>query len=67
MAEQIDSNKIAENASAPQSVTIDGQTVSQHSITDQIKADRYRRTVAAAKCNPAALINRVRIVPPGTV
>jgi hypothetical protein len=56
MAEEdtkISADKIAENANSPSSVTVDGQTVSQHSIADQIAADKYLAKKAASTGKPA--------------
>lgn len=39
---------IAENAAGPKSVTSDGMNVSQHSIGDQIKAQRHLENEEAA-------------------
>jgi hypothetical protein len=41
--------KIKENASGPKSAESDGQKVEQHSISDQIEADRYLNSKAAVK------------------
>ena len=38
---KISAEKIAENATAPSSVTVDGQTVQQHALTQQIEADKH--------------------------
>ena len=40
---------IESNAQGPKRVTSDGTTVEQHSIKDQIEADRYNKSEAAAK------------------
>lgn len=51
MAEEdskITAEKIAENASAPSSVTVDGQTVTQHNLKDQIAADKHLAAKKAA-------------------
>jgi hypothetical protein len=41
--------KIRENAEGPKSVDVDGQKVEQHSIDDQIEADRYLNSKKAVK------------------
>lgn len=38
---------LRENAAGPAKVTVDGQTVEQHSIADQIELDRYVNSKAA--------------------
>jgi hypothetical protein len=42
-------------------------TVQQHSLPDQIAADKYLAGKRAASRNPAKAFSRVKIVPPGTV
>jgi hypothetical protein len=44
-----DDNKITENAQGPKKVTGDQGSVEQHSIKDQIDADRYEKANEAAK------------------
>jgi hypothetical protein len=63
--DKIDSNKIAENAAAPESVSQDGTTVKQHSLRDQIEADKYRRKANALSGNPARCLVRVRTIARG--
>jgi hypothetical protein len=41
--------KIKDNASGPKSAESDGQKVEQHSIADQIAADRYLNSKQAMK------------------
>jgi hypothetical protein len=41
--------KIKDNASGPKSAESDGQKVEQHSIADQIEADRYLNSKAAVR------------------
>jgi hypothetical protein len=57
---------LQQNAASPQSVSIDGQTVTQHSLKDQIEADKYLAS-KSARTKPALAFSRVKIVPPGTV
>lgn len=57
------SDKIAENAQGPAQVSIDNQSVTQHDLADQIEADRYAKSNAAAK--KAFPVRRTRSVPPG--
>lgn len=47
MAENENANAIADNAAKPRSVSVDGQSVTQHSIPDQIMAEKFRRSQAA--------------------
>lgn len=59
-------DKIKENAEGPRSVTGDSGTVQQHSISDQIEADRYARALDVQKKRGRGF--RVsKAVPPGTV
>jgi hypothetical protein len=63
---EIDSSKIAENAAAPESVSQDGTTVTQHSLRDQIEADKYRRKSSALSSgNPFNKMLRVRTIARG--
>ena len=43
------------NALAPKSVEIDGQTIEQHSIDDQIKALKFAASMQAAKSSKGGL------------
>ena len=65
MAEDLDST-IETNAKGPKQASADGVTVQQHSLPDQIAADKYLASKRAAK-NPAKALMRVKIIPPGTV
>jgi len=65
MAEDLD-NTIRENAEGPESASADGVQVKQHSLRDQIEADKYLAGKEARR-NPARAFVRVKIVPPGTV
>jgi len=58
---------IRENAEGPESAEADGVRTKQHSLRDQIEADKYLAGKAAMSGNPAKGITRVKIVPPGTV
>ena len=63
---EIDSDQIAENANAPKSVTVDGQTVTQHSLPDQIAAEKYRRKAGSLDSgNPMNKLLRVRTIARG--
>jgi hypothetical protein len=63
---KIDAETIAENADGPQSVSSDGTTVTQHSLKDQIEADKYRRKSSALSGNPYNKLSRVRVIARGT-
>ncbi|MBI5724830.1 MAG: hypothetical protein HZA50_12795 [Planctomycetes bacterium] len=65
MAEELD-DTISRNAKGPSSAEVDGVKVQQHSLPDQIEADKYLAGKQAGK-NPAKALTRVKIVPPGTV
>jgi len=66
MVEDLDS-AIEQNAAGPKQVTADGVSVQQHSLTEQIAADKYLAGKRAASKNPAKAFTRVKIVHPGTV
>jgi hypothetical protein len=65
MAEDL-AETIAQNAQGPASAEADGVKVSQHSLSDQIAADRYLAGRDARR-NPTKAFTRVKVVPPGTV
>ena len=65
MADEIE-NAIRQNAQGPESAEADGVKVSQHSLPDQIAADKYLAGKEAVSRNPAKAFTRVKIVPPGT-
>ena len=58
---------IEQNAQGPRQATADGVNVQQHSLPDQIAADKYLAAKRAAATNPAKAFTRVKIVPPGAV
>jgi hypothetical protein len=58
---------IKKNAEGPKQASADGVTAQQHSLADQIAADKYLAAKDAAARNPAKGFTRVKIVPPGTV
>ncbi|NLF31330.1 MAG: hypothetical protein GX591_10645 [Planctomycetes bacterium] len=66
MADDLDS-AIKTNAEGPKQASADGVTVQQHSLPDQIAADKYLASKQAVSKNPAKAFVRVKIVPPGTV
>jgi hypothetical protein len=57
--------KIKDNASGPKSAESDGQKVEQHSIKEQIEADRYLNSKQAMK-NKGMGIRIGKLVPPGS-
>ena len=65
MAEELD-NAIRENANGPAKASSDGTSIEQHTLADQIAADKYLASKRAGR-NPAKALTRVKIVPPGTV
>ena len=58
---------IKQNAEGPKQASADGVSAQQHSLADQIAADKYLAGKDAASRNPAKAFTRVKIVPPGTV
>lgn len=58
---------IKQNAEGPKQASADGVSAQQHSLADQIAADKYLAGKDAAARNPAKAFTRVKIVPPGTV
>ena len=57
---------IKTNAAGPKQATVDGVSGQQHSLPDQIAADKYLAGKEAGK-NPAKAFTRVKIVSPGAV
>ena len=66
MADDLD-NTIRENAAGPKRARGDSGEMEQHSLKDQIEADKYLAGKDAVSANPARAFVRVKIVPPGTV
>ena len=66
MAEDLDS-AIETNAKGPKQAGADGVNVQQHSLPDQIAADKYLAGKQAVSKNPAKALTRVKIILPGTV
>jgi hypothetical protein len=58
--------KIKDNASGPKSAESDGQKVEQHSLADQIAADRYLNSKQAMK-KRAPGFKITKMCPPGSV
>ena len=57
---------IRDNASQPAKASVDGQSVEQHPLKDQIEADRYLASKDAAR-KPGLGVKFAKIVPPGSV
>lgn len=55
---------IAENATGPKSMSVDGQSVTQHSIDDQIKAANHVAGQTAAS-KPHFGLRFTKLIPPG--
>jgi len=66
MAEDL-KDTIKQNAEGPKQASADGVSTQQHSLADQIEADKYLASKTAVSKNPAKAFTRVKIVPPGTV
>ena len=64
MAEELDST-IRDNASGPKRAKGDATEMEQHSLPDQIAADRYLASKAAAKKKGLG-IKTTKLIPPGT-
>jgi len=56
-------NAIKENATAPAEASVDGQSVKQHSLRDQIEADRYLLAKETSKKKLG--IRMTKVIPPG--
>jgi hypothetical protein len=65
MAEDL-TDTITQNAQGPESAEVDGVKVKQHSLPNQVAADKYLAQKQAGR-SPAKALTRVKIVPPGTV
>jgi len=64
MADELE-NAIREAAQQPAEVSVDGQTVKQQPLPDQIEADRYLASKDAAKKGLG--VRMTKVVPPGAV
>jgi len=64
MADELDET-IRQNASGPAKVAGDAGSVEQHSLADQIAADRYLASKDAAK-KPSRGLRFNKLAPPGT-
>ena len=57
---------IRQNATGPARASVDGQSVDQHSLADQIAADRYLASKQASR--KAGLgVKTSKLIPPGAV
>ncbi len=65
MADNLE-NTIRENAAGPKQASADGVTTQQHSLGDQIEADKYLAGKGALVKNNF-ILTRAKIIPPGTV
>jgi hypothetical protein len=65
MAEDL-SDIIKQNAEGPSKATSDGTSMEQHSLSEQIAADKHLGNKVAGR-NPAKAMVRMKIVPSGTV
>jgi len=59
------SDTIEENAQGPAEAAGDSSRVRQHSLKDQIEADKYLRSKEAQASKSKGLVFR-RLIPPGT-
>jgi hypothetical protein len=66
MAENTIENSIQENAAGPKSASGDAGSVEQHSLTDQIAADKYLQSKQAMGSKGLG-IKLLKISPGGTV
>ena len=57
---------IKENAAGPAKAAVDGQSVEQHSLRDQIEADRYLAGKEATRKKGLG-VKLVKLEPPGAV
>ncbi|MCL4742271.1 MAG: hypothetical protein KJZ54_08715 [Phycisphaerales bacterium] len=55
---------IKDNAAGPAKAAVDGQSVEQHSLRDQIDADRYLASKEAVRRKDRGL-RLTRLIPPG--
>ena len=65
MADELD-NVIQENAAGPRKASGDAGSVEQHSVADQIAADKYLESKKAARVKGLG-VKLVKISPGGTV
>lgn len=65
MAEDLD-NAIRDNATGPAKASGDGTSMEQHSLAEQIAADKYLSSKKAVD-RPGFGLRKIKIIPPGTV
>ena len=58
------SDTISENAQGPKDASGDSGSISQHSLQDQIAADRYLKSQEAAQ-SAGLGVRLIKLVPPG--
>lgn len=66
MAEQTNDEKILDNALAPKRAAGDSGSVEQHSIPDQIAADKHNAAKAASRAGGWGGFRAVKFVPPSS-
>ena len=66
MADELE-NAIRDSALGPKRASGDSGSIDQHSLKDQIDADKYLAGKTAMSKNPAKGFTRVKIIPPGSV
>lgn len=57
---------VGEAMSGPRSMTVEGNTITAHSLPDQIAADKYRRSLVESEKPLSKRLRIGRFVPPGT-
>jgi hypothetical protein len=57
---------IQDAATEPEEATVDGVHVKQHSLPDQIAADRYLESKKASRAK-GFRVRRTKVIPPGAV
>lgn len=57
---------ITDNAAGPVKAMVDGQSVEQHALKDQIEADRYLASKRASRGRGLG-VRLVKLTPPGAV
>lgn len=65
MATEVGDTTIATNAAGPRKGTFDGMTIEQHSLPDQIAADKYIEAKRATRRTTCSPIKFLQIIPPG--
>ena len=63
MTEELD-NTIRENAAGPKRAAGDSGSMEQHSLSEQIEADRYLASKTAARSGSLGL-RKTKLIPPG--